>query len=79
MIIKHHIAVLKSKDNKQILVYFPRKIGAKLILPPGSTYRVSWFNPVNNELLRATINSDGRILTADNPFEKDAVLVLTGV
>lgn len=74
----HHIAVLKSKDSKQILVYFPRKVEAKLILPPGSTYRASWFNPVNNELIRATINSDGRILTVDNPFEKDAVLVLTG-
>jgi hypothetical protein len=76
---RRHLAILKSKDSQQILVYFPLKMRAKLLLPLGSTYRASWYNPVNNELMKAIINTDGRIMEADNPFEKDAVLVLTGV
>jgi len=76
---RRHLAVLKSKDSQQILVYFPLKMQAKLLLPTGSSYRAAWYNPVNNELLKAIINTNGRIMEADNPFEKDAVLVLTGV
>ncbi|MEN8228199.1 MAG: DUF4038 domain-containing protein [Bacteroidota bacterium] len=75
---KYHISVLKSKDHKQILVYYPRKLGARFLLPAGATYRISWFNPGTNEYKRAYIEPEGRILEAHNPFEKDAVLVLTG-
>lgn len=76
---RFHVSVLQSRDHRQILVYFPRKTETKLWLPPGKNYGASWFNPVTNEHLRAVIRHEGRLLQVENPFEKDAVLVLSAV
>jgi hypothetical protein len=74
-----HISVLKSKDQKTILVYLPENSEVKLLLPHSHTYQAFWFDPVKNIRFEANIDMQGRSVMAENPVEKDAVLVLTGV
>lgn len=75
----NHLAVLKSNDNRQILLYFPGKLDATILLPAGKRYGASWFNPVTGESFRAVIPVENRIMKVSGAFEKDAVLVLTAV
>jgi len=66
---RKHIAVLRSEDHSQLLVYFPIKQSVKLMLPAGLAYRYSWFDPVSGELHRAVITTTGRALSFESPFE----------
>ncbi|MCK5135908.1 MAG: DUF4038 domain-containing protein [Bacteroidales bacterium] len=75
---RRHLSVLKSIDQQQILVYFPQKQDVRLFLPSGSNYQGAWFNPVNNEYNKISLEIEGRVLKIVSPYEKDAVLVLTG-
>jgi len=72
-----HLSLLQSKDHTTILVYFPRKVKASMLLPEGKDYRGRWFNPVTNRYTQASLNLRSRVLETESPFEKDAVLVLT--
>lgn len=74
-----HISVLKSKNSKQILIYFPSKLGVKILLPTGTGYTVSWFDPIRNEVQTTPIRTKDRVFEISSPFEKDAVLILTGI
>ena len=67
-----------SRDQQQIMVYFPVKIEAKILLPYGSSYHAEWFDPVSNKTSNAAIDLTNRVVLAENPLEKDAILVLTG-
>jgi hypothetical protein len=74
---RKHISVLKSQDNRNILVYLPQKQELSLRLPSGAKYSAKWFDPVENRYLNAEFERDGRLFQAGSPLEKDAVLVLT--
>ncbi len=76
---QRHISLLKTKDHRTILIYFPQKQDARILLPPGLQYHSAWFNPVDGNTNRTGDQINGRILNIQNPFEKDAVLVLKAV
>jgi hypothetical protein len=73
----HHLSVLKSKDHKQALVYFPMQLEAQILLPPGNSYKSYWFNPVTGERTEPGKLFRDRVLVVESPFEEDAVFVLT--
>ena len=68
--------MLKSVDNREILIYIPVPEKLKLLLPPGEAYWGQWFDPVNNRYLEAPLKVTGRRLEAESPLKKDAVLIL---
>lgn len=76
---RKHISVLKSLDSWCILVYLPQKQEVSLRLPSGVSYTPLWFDPIKNEFRETELEVQGRLLRAESPFEKDAVLVLTGI
>ncbi len=74
---KRHISVLKSRDHTLILAYLPGPGRVELLTGPGKTYSGRWFDPVNNRYEKAALTRDGRKVNAVNPFEEDAVLILS--
>jgi hypothetical protein len=68
--------VLKSKDQKLIMVYVPtEKLELSLLLPPGLEYSYQWFDPRTGEYSEAEVQNTKRVLNVQNPLEKDAVLL----
>ncbi len=74
---RKHISVLESRDHGTILAYLPDGGGVELLVTSGDTYSGRWFDPVNNRYQNALLTWDGRKMIAKNPFEEDAVLILT--
>ncbi len=73
---KHHLSVLKSKDQEVILVYIPAaKLEVSLLLPPGKQYRYQWFDPVTGKTSDAEVQIEKRVMNVQNPLEKDTVLL----
>jgi len=73
---KHHLSVLKSRDQKTIMVYVPAgKLEVNLLLPTGRNYDYHWFNPVTGKKTKAGVQQTKRVLNTQNPLEKDAVLL----
>jgi hypothetical protein len=71
-----HVSVLKTRDHRLYLVYFPGKIPARLRLPEGSAYDAEWFDPVNNSYQSTQYEYEGSVLEFSNPMPEDAVLIL---
>ena len=65
-------------DSQTILVYLPKKQKVNLRIPAGKKYTIRWFNVEEGIYTDATIELSGSVLSANSPFEKDVVLVLTG-
>ncbi len=76
---RHHISVLKSGDNGTLLVYVPVPLETGIRLPLEGDYTGEWFNPVSNDYRPAALKTEGRVVRATNPFEKDGILVLRRV
>jgi len=73
---KHHLSVLKSMDQRVILVYVPaEKLEIKLLLPPGLEYQFQWFDPQTGAFTELEAQNTKRVLNLQNPLEKDAVLL----
>ena len=73
---KHHLSVLKSKDQKLIMVYVPSgSLEISLLLPPGLEYSYQWFDPVSGHTSEAGVLNEKRVLNVQNPLEKDVVLL----
>ncbi|QGY43141.1 DUF4038 domain-containing protein [Maribellus comscasis] len=51
----HWISVVKSADDKTIMVYIPENCDVKLFNPKGYEYSAQWFNPVTNKYTKADI------------------------
>ncbi len=70
-----HIAVVKSRNGRLILVYLPKKQAVRIRVGD-KVYNGQWFNPVLNEFSTAKVRSDGGTLTATPPSDSDWVLEL---
>ncbi len=72
---RHHVSVLKSRDNNLIMLYspVPNKISLRI---PGSAYSGQWFDPVVNKFKPASLQIKGHRLDVSTPGGKDMILVL---
>lgn len=70
------VSILSEAENKLLLVYTPQKQTFQIKPIFGKSYNVIWFNPATNEYLPGESIQMNQILTFENPFEEDAVLIL---
>lgn len=72
----HFVSVLKSTDNKMILVYIPVKQQIKIRKPLNVNYSVQWFDPVKNTISEGRPSEDGLVITLEPPVDQDMLLIL---
>jgi hypothetical protein len=70
------VSVLSDPESKLVLVYSPQKGDFQIKPIWKSSYKVTWFNPASNEYLSGESIQMNQIMTFENPFEEDAVLIL---
>ncbi|SHO59974.1 DUF4038 domain-containing protein [Algoriphagus zhangzhouensis] len=70
------VSILSDAENKLLLVYTPQMQTFQIKPIFGKSYKVTWFNPATNEYLPGESIQIYQILTFENPFEEDAVLIL---
>jgi hypothetical protein len=72
----HFISVVKSLDQKTVLVYNPKQNPIKLYLPLEGLYSGEWYDPRTNQYQVADLSIVGRVLQAVPPASGDHVLIL---
>ena len=73
----HWISVVKTVDNSTIVSYIPVKCNVKLRNLNNFVYSAKWFNPVENSYSDAEIIQKDGIISFDQEFENDMLIVLT--
>jgi hypothetical protein len=54
----HWVSVLKSSDDRTIVLYIPEKADVKLFNSNGIKYEAQWFNPVTNQYFEGNVVQD---------------------
>lgn len=72
------ISVLRSDDQRQILVYTPGPAELKLRITPRIRYTARWFDPVSGNYSPAQLAIQSGVMTATHTGEGDRVLVVEG-
>ncbi|MDW7690673.1 DUF4038 domain-containing protein [Flammeovirgaceae bacterium SG7u.111] len=72
----HFISVVSTDSKDLVMAYVPKKTTFKLRNPLGKTYKVHWFNPIENTYLAGSFTEKNGLLEFSSPSSQDSVLVL---
>lgn len=72
----HFISLVRSLDQRTILVYIPKAATVQIYNPQNIKYRGEWFNPRTNAYTKADIKRERGVIKAQSPEEGDFVLTL---
>lgn len=72
----HFVSLVKTVDNKIILGYLPVRTTIEIRKPAEFSYKVEWFDPVNNSYFDGSAEDKINTIQVSSPKESDLVLIL---
>ena len=75
----HFISLATTETDDSMLAYVPVQSTIKILNPYNYSYAGSWFDPVKNTLIPATLQQEGGLLQATSPGNSDFILLLSKI